>query len=243
MNMHIKKYCFRVILIFCPFFSTLHSNAQVEVSAGIDIVYPVLMNDYNSKLNYGQLGFGLSLGVAYKPEETQFFPLLKTSFGRTRLPLKELGRNVAVLNINYINPMLNENFVVHFTKSELYIYGGIGFSYLSAKGLKITGPTGETMTKGIDSVKDISKFSPAVNIGFEYNYGESAGKDLYLTMGINFQYIMLLSNRNNYYFYTNEPNVGRTSHFASLSGGAIAPNFYISLHYLLRFKKKGGMYL
>ncbi len=224
-----------ILFIFC--FSPVYTNAQVEVSAGIDITYPVLMNSYNSRLNYGQLGFGMCLGVAYKPEETQFFPILKTSFGRTRLPLMEVGKNVAALNFNYLNEMLNENIVLRFRQSELFVYGGIGFSYLSAKGMKLAGPTGETIKYGIDSTKDISKFFPAVNVGFEYNYGESAGKDLYLTLGLNFQYIMLLSNRNNYYFYTNEPGVGVTRHFASLSGGAIVPNFYVALHYMLHLKK------
>lgn len=234
--MRVIFWCFLLML-----FSTLavtNANAQLEVSAGIDITYPVLLNSYNSKLHYGQLGFGLALGVAYKPEETQFFPMLKSSFGRTKLPLKEIGNNnVAVLSMNYINEMLNENFVVRFPTSELYVYGGIGFSVLSAKGFKINGPTGEQMKQGIDSTKDISKFFPAVNIGFEYNYGESAGKDLYLTLGLNFQYIMLLPNRNNYFFYTNEQGVGRTNYTASLTGGVIQPNFYIALHYMLHLKK------
>ncbi|MCD6013362.1 MAG: hypothetical protein K0Q79_3224 [Flavipsychrobacter sp.] len=228
---------YRYLILLVCFFSPASANAQVEVSAGIDVLYPVLMNSYNSKLHYGQLGFGMCLGVAYKPEETQFFPILKTSFGRTRLPLKEIGKNVMAMNFNYLNVMLNENIVLRFPQSELFVYGGIGFSNLSAKGMKLAGPTGEMIKHGIDSTRDVSKFFPAVNIGFEYNYGESAGKDLYLTLGLNFQYIMLLSNRNNYYFYTNEPGVGVTRHFASLSGGAIVPNFYVALHYMLRLKK------
>ena len=233
----------RFIVTLCLLLSATRCNAQIELSTGIDLNYPLLINSNNSKLNYGQLGFGLNFGIAYKPAETQFFPVLKTSFGRTRLPLKDYNESIAVLNFNYLNEMLNENFIVHFTNSELFIYGGIGFSYLARKGIAMTGPGGGALNAGIDSAKDISQVFPAINIGFEYNYGESAGKDLYLTMGINFQYILLLNDRNNYYFYVNNPGVGRTNYDVSLSGNAITPGFYIALHYLLHIHKKGGMYL
>ena len=237
--------CLGIIAFVAVFmcFNTNSALGQYELSTGIDLNYPLLLNSNNSSINYGQIGFGINFGIAYKPEETQFFPILKTGYGRTRLPLKEVGRNVAVLNFTYLNEMLNENFIVRFTNSELFIYGGIGFSYLSGKGIKLAGPSGDQMSIGIDSLKNSYTFFPAVNIGFEYNYGESAGKDLYLTMGINFQYIMLLDKRNEYYFHIKDPSTGKTDYNASLTGNAITPGFYIALHYLLHFHKKSGMYL
>src|SRR5258705_4658151 len=110
--------------------------------------------------------------------------------------------------------MLNENFIVRFPNSELFIYGGIGFTYLSRKGINIAGPNGEAMNATIDSTKYLSSFFPAMNIGFEYNYGESAGKDLYLTIGLNFQYTLLLAERNTYYVSVNQPSIGTNSYTA-----------------------------
>jgi len=202
-----------------------------------------LLNPNNSKLNYGQISFGLRFGIAYKPAETQFFPILTAAFGRTRLPLKQFGQDVAFVNFDYLNVMLNENYIVRFTSSELFLYGGIGFTYLMKKGVGIAGPAGETMKASIDSTAYLTSTFPALNIGFEYNYGESAGKDLYLTMGLNFQYILLLSDRNTYYLNVDKPGNIHDKYTASLAGNVITPGFYIAIHYLLHVHKKGGMYL
>ena len=106
--------------------------------------YPFLTNSNNTLVNYGQISFGLRFGVAYKPQNTQFFPMLTFAFGRTRLPLKQFNKNVAALNFDYLNVMINENYIVHFPTSELFIYGGIGVSYLINKGLTIAGAGGGT---------------------------------------------------------------------------------------------------
>jgi hypothetical protein len=235
------KHYRRLSIICLLLFFSCFCQAQIEVSTGIDVNFPLLFNSYNSSWNYNQLGFGLRAGIAYKPAETQFFPMLNLSIGRTRLPLKDLGKNVAALNLNYLNLMLNENIVLHFTQSELYVYGGIGFSHLARKGgIKITGNGGEGMESLIDSIKNESSMFPAVNIGFEYNYGESAGKDLYLTLGINVQYIMLLTERNEFFFTIKQPGSIVNHYNASLTGGAICPGFYIAIHYMLPFLNKKG---
>ena len=238
-----KQYSNRIFLILCFLLSAAYSYGQIEVSTGIDIDYPLLLNGHNARMNYSQLSFGLNAGVAYKPRETQFFPILKAAIGRTRLPLMQFGRNVTALNFNYLNLMLNENYVIRSPNSEVYVYGGIGFSNLARKGILITGPNGETMKATIDSTKKITSTFPAMNIGLEYNYGQSAGKDLYLTMGFNFQYILLLNDRNTYDFTMNRPNTGRTSYSVNLSGNLITPGFYIAIHYLLHLHKKSRMYL
>ena len=226
-------------MLACLLLSSVYSKGQIEVSSGIDITYPVLLNSYNSNLNYGQFSFGLRFGVAYKPEETQFFPILNLSLGRTRLPLTDFGPDdVAALNFNYLNLLLNENYIVNFPNWQLFIYGGIGFSHLSQKGLKLLGPSAESMQSQIDSTKYLSSTFPAMNIGFEYNDAKAIGKDLYLTMGIDFQYILLLSDRNNYYITIKEPGNVVKSYSPSLVGNVISPGAYIAIHYLLPHLKK-----
>ena len=219
------------------------SWGQIELSSGIDVNYPLLLNKDNTRVNYGQITFGINFGIAWKPPETQFFPVLKTGLGRTRLPLKQFGKNVAVINCNYINEMLNANLVLRGERSEVFIYGGIGFSYLANKGIKIAGSGGDAMESYIDSTAYLSKVFPAMNIGFEYNSSLSMDKDLYLTMGLNIQYILLLQNRNDYYISVKESASVVNRYKASLTGGVISPGVYISLHYLLHLKKKHGFYL
>ncbi len=243
MSDSIRKYLRRLSVIICLLLPSIYSSGQIELSSGIDLTYPLLINSNNSKLTYSQISFGLGVGIAYKPAETQFFPILKASIGRTRLPLKQVDKNVVALNINYLNLMLNENFVLRFPKSEVYLYGGIGFSYLARQGVMIAGPSGESMKATIDSTKNITNAFPAMNIGFEYNYGQSAGKDLYLTMGLNFQYILLLTGRNTYDFHINKPGVGVTPYSVNLSGNLITPGFYIAIHFLMHHHKKSSMYL
>ena len=223
--------------------ATSTCSAQYEVSSGFDVSYPFLVNASNSSLNYSQLSFGVKVGLAYKPPETQFFPILNVSFGRTKLPLLQMGQNVAVLNFNYLNVMLNENFIVRFPKSEVFIYGGIGFSDLIRKRLQITGSGGEQMKANIDSTANITSLLPALNIGAEYNYGESTGKDLYLTMGVNLQYIMLLNDRNTYYLSVDKSLYTHANYTVNLTGNLVTPSFYIALHYLLHKHSKSKMYL
>ncbi len=229
--------------IVCLLLLAISGNAQIELSSGFDFSYPELINSNNAKMVYGQQSFGVRVGVAYKPAETQFFPILNVSFGRTRLPLKQFGKNIAVLNFNYVNVMLNENYIVTMPKCQLFIYGGVGFSYLMNKGIKVAGAGGETMQASIDSTKNVNNVFPAMNIGFEYNYGESAGKDLYLTMGLNFQYILLLSERNTYNISIAAPGNNYYHYQASLTGNVISPGFYIAIHYILHRKKSNNFYL
>jgi len=243
MKMQIKKYfttTFLCLLILSGAASLC--SAQIELSSGIDMSYPVLLNSSNAKLNYGQISFGLRFGVAYKPPETQFFPILDVSFGRTRLPIKQFGNNVAALNFDYLNVMANENYIIRFPTSELFLYGGLGVSYLMRKGITITGSGGGTMESTIDSTANINSAFPALNFGFEYNYGDATGKDLYLTMGLNFQYILLLADRNTYYISVDQ-GYNHTSYIGNFTGNVISPGFYIAIHYLLHRKKANNYYL
>jgi hypothetical protein len=243
MSLGIGKYIRHIISTAAMLFFAMYSSAQIELSSGIDMSYPILINSTNTKLNDGQISFGLRFGIAYKPPETQFFPILTTAFGRTRLPLQQFGQNVVFDGYDYLNVMLNENYIMRFPASELFVYGGIGFTNLVHKAPGVAGPGGEAMEVAIDSIKNPSNVSPAMNIGFEYNWGESAGKDLYLTMGLNFQYILLLPERNTYYLKVDE-RYGVVNHYTTaLTGNVISPGFYIALHYLLHVHKKSSMYL
>ena len=245
MKNKIKKYFSNTVLCILILLSAATTgNAQIELSSGIDMSYPLLTNSSNTKLTYGQgqLSFGLRFGIAYKPPETQFFPILDVSFGRTRLPIKQFGSDVAALNFNYLNVMANENYIVHFPMSELFIYGGVGFSYLIRKSITVTGSGSGSMEASIDSTANVNSVFPAMNIGFEYNYGESAGKDLYLTMGLNFQYILLLADRNTYYVSIYQGPVQK-NYEGSFTGNLISPGFYIAIHYMLHHKKANNYYL
>lgn len=236
-NIWKNTWCILALILLSP-----AVYGQIELSSGIDINYPFLTNTDNTKISYGQLTFGFNIGVAWKPPETQFFPVLKSGFGRTRLPIKQFGRNVAVINCDYINEMLNENLILRFPNSQVFLYGGIGFSYLKSRGLKIAGPQGETMQSTIDSTANISKVFPAINVGFEINSGVSADKEIYLTWGFNLQSILLLQDRNTYYISVNQQ--GTISNYkGSLTGFVVSPGVYISFHYLLHVKKKHGFYL
>jgi len=243
MKRTIKKYsCTTLLCIAVLLCTTGYSSAQIELSSGIDMSYPFLLNSSNTRLNYDQISFGLRFGIAYKPPQTQFFPILNVSFGRTRLPIKQFDENVAALNFNYLNVMANENYIIRFPTSEIYLYGGVGFSYLMPKGITITGPGGGTKEAVIDSTFNLSNTFPAINLGFEYNYGDATGKDLYLTMGINVQYILLLAERNTYYISIYQGTL-HNSYVGNFTGNVISPGFYIAIHYLLHRKKGSSMYL
>ena len=238
-----KKYYRHTIGILLCLLISWYCNAQIELSTGFELSYPILLKTNNTTINAGQISFGARVGIAYKPEETQFFPILNVSYGRTRLPLQQFGEDVAALNFNYLNVMLNENFIVTFPKSQLFIYGGIGFSDLMEKGITVSGQAGQTMHAFIDSTANVNKVFPAMNIGFEYNYGESTGKDLYLTMGINIQYILLLADRNTYYIGIAQPGNKFIYYQPSLTGNVITPQFYIAIHYKMHKKRGSSMYL
>ena len=237
------RYLRQIIGVVCALFLATDCGAQIELSSGLDLSYPELLNSNNTRMLYGQISFGVKVGVAYKPVETQFFPILNVSFGRTRLPIKQFGGNVAALNFDYLNVMLNENYILTFPKSEVFIYGGVGFSYLINEGITVAGSQGETMHASIDSTKNVNNAFPAMNIGIEYNYGESAGKDLYITMGLNFQYILLLAERNTYNISVAAPNNNFYHYQSSLTGNVITPSFYLAIHYKMHKKKKSSFYL
>ena len=66
-----RKYFRQVAGLVCFLFLSLYCQAQIELSTGFDLSYPELLNSNNSKVNYGQISFGVRAGIAYKPEETQ----------------------------------------------------------------------------------------------------------------------------------------------------------------------------
>jgi hypothetical protein len=219
------------------------AKAQIELSNGIEMSYPFLFNSSNSKINYGQITFGLRGGIAYKPSQTQFFPILNVSFGRTRLPLYDYNdKDVAVINFNYLGLMLNENYIVNFPQSQLYIYGGIGMTGLFRQGLGLAGKGSGAQEIHLDSTANTNRIFPALNIGFEYVYGESVNRRLYLGIGINFQYTLLLANSNTYYATVHEDAYTYNSFKASMTGNVLSPGFYIALHYMIGHKHS-SMYL
>ena len=208
---------------------------QVEVSANLELGYPFMTNQYNSKLLYNQLTPGVRLGLSYKPEDTQFFPTLHYTFGRTKLPLRELGKNVAVMELNYQNLMLSGNFVIHYEDySQLYIYGGIGVVQLKNKGLVVSGRNGNLITAKIDSSANIDKRYPAINLGFEYVVGNTMDNNIYISVGANVQYWYFVTNRNNYFLDITEANGNSYVTESALTGHAFVPYFYMSLHYMLK---------
>jgi hypothetical protein len=220
----------------------VHSYAQIEVSANLELGYPFMTNQYNSKILYNQLTPGVRLGISYKPEQTQFFPTLHYAFGRTKLPLKEIGKNVAVLELNYQNLMLSGNFVVHYENySQLYVYGGIGVVQLKNKGLVVSGSDAQLIKARIDSTANIDKRYPAINLGFEYVVGNTMNNNIYISIGANVQYWYFTTNRNNYFLDITEADGNNYIAETSLAGHAFVPYFYMSLHYMLNedmFRRK-----
>lgn len=226
------------------------ANAQIELSSGIDMNYALLFNQNNSQINYGQLGFGLRFGLSYKPNE-QFFPTLNFAFGRTRLPLKQFGtdNNVAAVNINYMNLLLNGNFVLAFNNDNaLYVIGGIGFASLKNAGLSISGKNSGAMKIHQDSVAEPTRIFPSVSLGLEYAYGVTSDQKIYMSVGLSVQYIYLFPDRNIYHM-TVVDNKGTIMPMqAELMGRPFIPNFNITLHYmmgksLIFWKKRDSRYL
>lgn len=210
------------------------AQAQIEVSSGLDVVYPVLINKYNSKVNYNQQGFGLHLGVSYKPAETQFFPTLNFGLGATRLPLQQFGNYVACEHVNYKSLMLNGNFVGTFRNgNSIYFLGGIGFAVLNPAFPSVSGPGGEAMHISVDSIKNQSKIVPAVGLGVEYVYGDAVNRNLYLSIGLYCQYTLLFPDRNTYSISVIDQQGNHISMQPGLVGNIFFNTAYISLHYLL----------
>jgi hypothetical protein len=224
----------KIVFLAAALFGGHRSFAQIELSSGIDVVYPVLTNKYTSAVNYDQLGFGLHLGVSYKPAETQFFPTLNFGLGTTRLPLQQFGNNVATTHVNYKSLMLNGNFVGTFRNgNSIYFLGGIGFSYLNPTFPSISGPNGEVMHITVDSIINQSKILPAVGLGVEYVYGDAVNRNLYLSIGAYCQYVLLFPDRNTYYLAVVDTRRNVTNMHPNLAGNIFFNTAYISLHYLL----------
>ncbi len=156
-------------IIFSLLFSC-YCSAQTELSAGIDLGYPQLITNNNTVINAGEISSGFHAGIAYKPEELQFFPGLNLSYGNIWLPLQQGGKDIADLKFNYINVMVNENFAINFPRSQLVIYGGIGFLHLAEKGIPVADRNAKTMLASIDSTANVSKTFSAMNIGWSTGY-------------------------------------------------------------------------
>jgi hypothetical protein len=208
--------------------------AQVELSTGIEFGYPMLINN-NKLVDAGQISSGLKFGVTYKPEEVQFFPTLDCSFGNSRLPLQHMGEHITSLEFNYLNVMLNETYVIRHPRTQLFLYGGIGFSRLKERGVAPGG--NETIVTTIDSTLNINKVFPAMNIGFAFDLSEPNDKMLYMTIGVNFRYTFLPPGHNTYYVTVAEQGNNINNRETSLTGNLIRPDFYIAVHCKLHKKK------
>ncbi len=241
---------FYFILLTLTLLFTNYAQAQIEVSSGIDITYPLLLNQYNSRLNYNQFNAGMHFGISYKPANTQFFPTLDFAVGRTRYPITQFENNDAYINFNYTNLVLNGNFVVAVREyNTLYLIGGIGFSQLNQKGVGISGSNGDAMSINLDSTKNLDKRFPLISLGFEYVYGEKdSHRPVYLSFGFKVQYTYLFAERNTYFVSVQDAQRNYLHLQGSLIGRVYTPLFYVSIHYMLGnsimfWKKKNSMYL
>jgi len=224
-----------VIILGLGVLYSSNCNAQIEFVNSIDFGYPIMINKNNQDFFYKQFSAGISLGVSYKPTNTQFFPTLKVTFGRLRLPLKQFGENVVDLNYNYLDLIINGNYVITFGEKSntLYLLGGIGFAKLVEKNTFIAGKNGLAMQSYVDSTANISKYFPAINVGFEYVYGQSVNSPVYLCFGVSCQYIYLLNGINTYQVTVNGPQINDLKLTTNMEGHAITPMLYIALHYLM----------
>lgn len=241
------KCCVIPVLLFLINISTV--QAQFELSNSIEFGCPLLNNSSNTKVLYSQITAGLRFGLSYKPTGTQFFPTLNYSFGFTKLPIEQFGKNVVVESFNYGNLMLYGNFVFQLeNNNSLYMMGGIGLSGLTHKGPGISGPNNGAMKVEIDSITDINKYFPAIGLGFEYVYGDAVNRNIYISMGFMMLYTYLYPERNIYTgtFTDNYHTINNVK--ASLTGAIITPSVNMTLHVLLGkniifWKKKDSKYL
>jgi len=225
-------------------------QAQIELSSGIDMSYPLMFNSNNNKLYFNQLSFGIRAGISYKPTGTQFFPTLYYSIGQTHLPLKDIGSNVSSLAMKYQNLILNGNIVLTLeNNNNLYITVGIGLSDLKTKYPDLSGPNYLAMSSHIDSTGNIITTNPAIALGFEYVYGGAVNRNVYLSLGCSIMDVILLDKRNTYKVSVTDAHNVTQTFIADLAGHAIVPNFNITLHYMLGKeiifwqKKKSSYYL
>ncbi len=228
----IKVFIITLLIVFglCP----NNSQAQIELSSSINFGFPILINNYNQNLFYGQLAAGMKLGVSYKPNETQFYPTLEFAFGRTRLPIQQFESNVAYLSSNYMNVMAKANFVMNvFGENTLFLGLGIGLDHLNTKAIGVSGTNGGMMRAVIDSTSNINKFAPAVALGLEYVYGESVGKQLYMSVGADVHATLLLQDQNEYAITIHDATNNILNYNSALEGKLITPDFHITLHYML----------
>ncbi len=232
-----KSHLVRTFLLAIPFavISMLVDTtayAQLEFSNSIDLGFPVLLNKYNQNLYYKQLALGMRFGISYKPNATQFYPTLDFSFGRTRLPLVQFQQNVAALNFNYLNLMLKGNFVMNvFGENTLFLNMGIGFDRLKQKGPAITGKDAGQMKIFEDSAVNVTKIFPCVGVGLEYVYGESVGRPIFLSVGVNVRATLLFDGNNTYYVSGTNAQGNNFYEQGSLTGRVFTPDFHITLHY------------
>ena len=220
------------------------AGAQIELTNSLDFGMPELQNNYNKNYYYNQFTFGTGFGVSYKPANTQFFPTLKASLGRTRLPLTQFGDNQTIaLNFNYLNTILYGNLVARFGEhfNTLYFMTGIGFSRMVNKGIFLTGNSANNERAYFDSTKNIDQYFPVVAAGAEYVFGVNDDKPAYICFGFNLQYIILLDQRNNYFVGINEPQYNQVHTSAFLEGGVIAPTVYMCIHYIFSRNAFHGM--
>ena len=207
--------------------------AQVELSNALEFGAPFLINKYNQNLYYQQLAAGDRVGISYKPAATQFYPTLDVGLGRTRMPLKQFEHDVAFINYNYLNLMLRGNFVMNvFNENTLFLSLGIGFDKLKQKGPGISGSNAGEMKIAIDSSENITKFFPAVGLGMEYVYGESVGRQIYLSVGVNVRYTIMLDEQNSYYTSVVDAQGNNLNLMGGIVGGAVTADFHIILHYM-----------
>jgi len=228
------------VLSFVLFSCCCHG--QIELSGGIELGYPELLNSNYTLVNSGQITYGLRGGIAWRPVEAAFFPSLDAGYGRTRLPLQASGINVAALDFNYANATLNENYAVMQRRGQLLLSAGIGFSYLTERAITRPGSAARTVQASIDSAANISKVFPAMGIGVAYDFGASAEKHTYVTIGVSLQYKLLPAGRNTYYINVTETGNSSNNYQAGLTGNLFIPGFYVVVHYKVR-KNKSGMYL
>ena len=213
-----------------------YCNAQIDLSAGLHLGYPQMITGNSTMINAGEISSGLNAGIAYKPGELQFYPGLNFSYGNMWLPLQQAGVGIADLRFHTCNVMLRENFEVTLPRSQLVLHGGIGLSTLTEKGIPISDRNSNTMHASIDSTGNLSKVFPAMKIGAEYHHGESPGQAVYVVIGFDLQYLLLLPGRNDYFLTVSEPNA--SFHYqTSLTGNMICPEIYVAVHYKVRRKK------
>lgn len=229
------KYLVATLLLGFLQARSLPAIAQIEIANAIDIGYPQMTNGNNLKNTYGQIASGLRFGVSYKSQDVHFFPTLYYSLGLERLPVKQINNNAVALDLGYQNLLINMNIIFPQGErgNEIYLIGGLGGVKLHPKDLYVGGPGGQTMRVTQDSTKNIQQYFPALEIGLEYVYGAATNPNVYISMGVNLEYIYLLPNQNAYYTTVTDNKGNNTSVNGALTGNAVIPTFSLCLHYLL----------